>query len=108
MSFSFLFILTAGMVAAFNPCGIALLPSYISYLIGGETKDHSFRYAIFKGLGLGGAMTTGVFNDFCIGWFVDRRIGKRTNRDFSDSFIGYGYTHCFIGVGHAIWEAFAD
>ncbi|HDG6574394.1 TPA: cytochrome C biosynthesis protein, partial [Staphylococcus aureus] len=26
MSFSFLFILTAGMVAAFNPCGIALLP----------------------------------------------------------------------------------
>ncbi|HCQ3288805.1 TPA: cytochrome C biosynthesis protein, partial [Staphylococcus aureus] len=24
MSFSFLFILTAGMVAAFNPCGIAL------------------------------------------------------------------------------------
>ncbi|HHD6223350.1 TPA: cytochrome c biogenesis CcdA family protein [Staphylococcus aureus] len=66
MSFSFLFILTAGMVAAFNPCGIALLPSYISYLIGGETKDHSFRYAIFKGLGLGGAMTTGFLTIFVL------------------------------------------
>lgn len=108
MSFSFLFILTAGMVAAFNPCGIALLPSYISYLIGGETKDHSFRYAIFKGLGLGGAMTTGFLTIFVLAGLLIGGLGSALNRDFSDSFIGYGYTHCFIGVGHAIWEAFAD
>lgn len=70
MTFSFLFILAAGMVAAFNPCGIALLPSYISYLIGGKTKVYSLRYATLKGLGLGGAMTTGFLTIFVLAGFL--------------------------------------
>ncbi|CAD7355274.1 putative disulfide interchange protein [Staphylococcus aureus] len=108
MSFSFLFILTAGMVAAFNPCGIALLPSYISYLIGGETKDHSFRYAIFKGLGLGGAMTTGFLTIFVLAGLLIGGLGSALTGIFPILSLVYGYTHCFIGVGHAIREAFAD
>ncbi|PZI94448.1 cytochrome C biosynthesis protein, partial [Staphylococcus aureus] len=76
MIFSFLFILTAGMVSAFNPCGIALLPSYISYLIGGDTKYHSFRFSIFKGLGLGGALTTGFLTIFVFAGLLIGGLGS--------------------------------
>lgn len=29
---------TAGILAAFNPCGVAMLPSYVVYLLGGEKR----------------------------------------------------------------------
>lgn len=31
-------VLTAGVLAAFNPCGVAMLPSYVVYLLGGEKR----------------------------------------------------------------------
>lgn len=31
-------VLTAGVLAAFNPCGVAMLPSYVVYLLGGEQR----------------------------------------------------------------------
>ncbi|AGT63540.1 cytochrome c biogenesis CcdA family protein [Staphylococcus aureus] len=99
MSFSFLFILTAGMVAAFNPCGIALLPSYISYLIGGETKDHSFRYAIFKGLGLGGAMTTGFLTIFVLAGLLIGGLGSALTGIFPILSLVMGILIALLGLG---------
>ncbi|UOF90896.1 hypothetical protein LSG31_01000 [Fodinisporobacter ferrooxydans] len=54
------FILTAGIMAAFNPCGIAMLPSYIAYLLGGKK-----RRAI-DGLWAGLFMTSGFLLVFLI------------------------------------------
>ncbi len=50
--------LGAGMVAAINPCGFALLPAYLSLVVlgGGET---SRRAAVGRALALTGALTLG-------------------------------------------------
>lgn len=37
MNGSFYFALVAGVVAAFNPCGFAMLPAYIGYFVGANT-----------------------------------------------------------------------
>ncbi len=47
--------LAAGMLAAVNPCGFALLPAYLGFLVLGDDKGHEVRNA----LKLTAAMTTG-------------------------------------------------
>ena len=49
--------LGAGMVAAINPCGFALLPAYLSLLV--LPDDHDRRVAVGRALALTGAMTLG-------------------------------------------------
>ena len=34
------FPLSAGLVAAFNPCGFAMLPAYVSYFLTGENRRY--------------------------------------------------------------------
>ena len=54
---------SAGMVAAINPCGFALLPAYLSYYLGMETRDdadEADRHALGRALAVSGAMTAGV------------------------------------------------
>lgn len=56
----------AGMVAVVNPCGFALLPAYASLLIVGDDAP-SRTVAVWRALGLAGAMTAGfvaVFGAF--------------------------------------------
>ncbi len=47
----------AGMVAAFNPCGIALFPSYLMYLLSGRIQRPAWGY--WDGLRAGVLMTVG-------------------------------------------------
>ncbi|KYP79794.1 cytochrome c biogenesis CcdA family protein [Ferroacidibacillus organovorans] len=54
-------ILGAGIMAAFNPCGVAMLPGYIVRLLG--EQNHSLK----DGLWAGGVMTLGFFFVFSIG-----------------------------------------
>jgi cytochrome c biogenesis protein CcdA len=52
--------LTAGIFATFNPCGFAMLPAYLSFIIIGSEKDKSktaslkdaFKFSFFMGLGI--------------------------------------------------------
>ncbi len=50
--------LGAGMLAAVNPCGFALLPAYLSLLIAGDQPPTRTR-AVARALGLTGSMTLG-------------------------------------------------
>ena len=50
--------LGAGMVAAINPCGFALLPAYLSLVLLGDGAT-SRRSAVGRALGLTGALTLG-------------------------------------------------
>jgi cytochrome c-type biogenesis protein len=77
MEFSIIFILSAGMVSAFNPCGIALLPSYVSYLIGGESKKTSFPSALGQGIALGTSMTLGFLTVFVLMGLALTFVGKQ-------------------------------
>lgn len=59
---------TLGLVAAFNPCGFAMLPVYVSFFLGKDT-DHSTARNILRALKVGLALTGGfvaVFGAFGI------------------------------------------
>ncbi|HEX9681841.1 MAG TPA: cytochrome c biogenesis CcdA family protein [Acidimicrobiales bacterium] len=51
----------AGLVAAFNPCGFAMLPAYLSFFIGGEHDDDDASVAagVGRALAVGGAVSLG-------------------------------------------------
>lgn len=57
-----------GVVAAFNPCGFALLPAYIAVVVAGSADGSATRlHAIRRAIGFGLAMTLGfvvVFTGF--------------------------------------------
>jgi cytochrome c-type biogenesis protein len=50
---------SAGMVAAFNPCGFAMLPAYLSYFLGLEGADDDTRAGVARALAVGGVVTLG-------------------------------------------------
>ena len=58
-----------GIFAAFNPCGFAMLPAYLSYFLGIESKENSQSRltTVVRGLAVGLTMTMGfvaVFGTF--------------------------------------------
>ncbi len=65
---SYGFALAAGLVAAFNPCGFAMLPAYLTLAVIGEGGARSGRVAaLSRALGATAAMTAGfllVFGGF--------------------------------------------
>ena len=50
--------LTAGMVAAFNPCGFALLPAYLALFLGDQAGARSTS-SVARALAVGAAVTAG-------------------------------------------------
>jgi cytochrome c biogenesis protein CcdA len=58
---------SAGMVAALNPCGFALLPTYLTLVVAGGDPEQSRAAAVRRALLMTGAMTVGfvaVFGAF--------------------------------------------
>lgn len=50
---------TAGMVAAFNPCGFALLPAYLSYFLGADGAPGWDRRHVARAIVVGATVTAG-------------------------------------------------
>ncbi|QQE79996.1 cytochrome c biogenesis CcdA family protein [Alicyclobacillus sp. SO9] len=63
-------VLAAGILATFNPCGVAMLPSYIVYLIGGEKKR------AWDGLWAGLLMTVGFLGIFIVAGFLSSLVAS--------------------------------
>ena len=59
MDISFIFALTAGMVAAFNPCGAAMFPAYVGFQLRSPHEAENVLRLCGKGLLLGGSVTGG-------------------------------------------------
>lgn len=74
MLVSYLVAFSAGMVTAFNPCGIALLPSYLAYLLSGRV--HEGRWKWYIGLRTGVLMTIGFVIIFGIAGILVTMIGN--------------------------------
>lgn len=55
------FAFAAGVAAAFNPCGFAMLPAYMGLYIGNADEDHeqSVKRGLGKAVLIGGAVTAG-------------------------------------------------
>ncbi len=64
---------SVGMLAAFNPCGFAMLPTYLGYFIGldGDEANHTRLKAVTRGLIVGGMLTLGFVAVFgTLGIFI--------------------------------------
>jgi cytochrome c-type biogenesis protein len=55
---------TAGLVATVNPCGIAMLPAYLSYFLGLDDEATSGTGAITQALMIGATVTAGFLTVF--------------------------------------------
>ena len=89
------FAFTAGIIAAFNPCGMAMFPAYVGYQIGSNVRtDGIFRLAL-TGLTRGVAVTLGFVIVFgSLGLIL--AIGGRFISPILP-FLGFG-----IGVGISV------
>lgn len=99
MTFPFLFILSAGMVAAFNPCGITMLPSFITYLIGGNEEKYPIGRSMRKGLFLGLSMTAGFLTIFVIAGFLLSSLGRTLINIFPVLSFIMGILVFLLGIG---------
>ena len=55
-----------GLVAAFNPCGFAMLPAYLSYFLGLEGAHPDQRASVLRALAVGLSVTLGFLVVFGI------------------------------------------
>jgi len=88
------FPLAAGLIAAFNPCGFAMLPAYLSYFLGLESQSEADRYTgILNGLKVSLALSLGFV-------FVFAAIGILTNTVITEASVEKqaGYITLVIGV----------
>lgn len=56
----------AGLIAAFNPCGFAMLPTYLTYFLGLEDEERSLAKSVIRGAKVGLALTLGFVTVFGI------------------------------------------
>ncbi|MGI9622376.1 MAG: cytochrome c biogenesis CcdA family protein [Acidimicrobiales bacterium] len=87
------FPLSAGLVAAFNPCGFAMLPAYLAYFLGLESDEEaSSSRNIFRGLRVGLTLSAGFV-------FLFGVIGVLTNTVVSESAIESRIGYATFGFG---------
>ena len=60
------FAFSAGLVAAFNPCGFAMLPAYLAYFLGVDAPDGDVGVGIARALRVGVLVTAGFVAVFGI------------------------------------------
>jgi cytochrome c-type biogenesis protein len=105
----FAYVFGVGMVAAFNPCGFAMLPAYLAYFteVDGEDADgqpvveDSFR-AVLRALKVGAAMTAGFVLVFTLAWLIIDRISSTFQDHLSWVTMGIGVALVVIGVAYLL------
>jgi len=72
---------TAGMVAAFNPCGFSLLPAYLGAFVAGDATDRRADQRVLRAVGVAGAVSLGFVGVFTTaGLIIDRLTGATRER----------------------------
>ncbi len=65
--------ITAGMVAAINPCGFSLLPAYVSLFVGSSSRDTSVEKRLLRAVASALTVTAGFVAVFATtGLIIDR------------------------------------
>jgi len=81
ISFSFAF--GAGVLAAFNPCAFAMLPSFLVYFLGADDADFaemSWARRAWAGVRVGGIMVTGFVLIFMAAGILFAAVGSQIAR----------------------------
>lgn len=73
-----IFAFSAGMLASVNPCGVAMLPAFISYYLSGEDdlSEIALQRKLVRALALGTGVTTGFLSVFVIAGSVFSAGGR--------------------------------
>jgi cytochrome c-type biogenesis protein len=66
---------TAGMIAAVNPCGFAMLPAYLSYFLGLEGAEAGHTTSVGRALAVTGVVTAGFVLVFGVIGLVMTHLG---------------------------------
>jgi cytochrome c biogenesis protein CcdA len=90
-NFAYSFLL--GVLAAVNPCGFVLLPTYLVYYLGAETAADSPRgVAIARALRVGAAVSTGFVSLFLVIGIITRVFTDAIQRNAK-------YASLVVGIG---------
>lgn len=87
----------AGMLAAVNPCGFALLPAYLSVLVIGDDSPSTGR-AIARALTLTAAMTLGFVAVFGVFGLVVSPVASEAQRYLPWFTVGFGLLVAVAGA----------
>ena len=94
---AFVYVFTVGMLAAFNPCGMAMFPAYVGYQLGTVEADQKPITTALRGVLMGLAATAGFVVVFGIVGVV-LAAGGRVIRDVLP-FVGLGIGILIAGTG---------
>ena len=72
---------TAGMVAAFNPCGFSLLPAYLGAFVAGDATERRADQRVVRAIGVAAAVSVGFVIVFtAAGLIIDQLTGATRER----------------------------
>ncbi len=89
--------LGAGMLAALNPCGFALLPAYVSLLLARDEAP-TRAAAVGRALGLTGAMTTGFAGVFLVFGLAVAPVASQVQRHLPWVTVALGLLLTVLGL----------
>ncbi|MPY92263.1 MAG: cytochrome c biogenesis protein CcdA [Acidimicrobiia bacterium] len=94
------FAFAAGIVAAFNPCGFALLPAYLSFFLGleGRDGDAPLDRAVPRALQVGATMTVGFVAVFAVMGLVITQVSQAVQQHLKWATIAIGVGLVALGV----------
>jgi cytochrome c-type biogenesis protein len=101
-SFPFLYAFTAGMLATVNPCGVAMLPAYISYYLGAKEPgfaERSIFQRLLYSLLLGLVVTAGFVLLFGAVGLIISSGGRMLMYLVPWAAVGVGLALLLLGVG---------
>lgn len=92
--------LAAGVLAAVNPCGFALLPAYLALLVAGETGagNQSRTAAVGRALAAAGSMTAGFAAVFGVFGLVIAPVASQVQQHFGWFTIVLGLVVVMVGA----------
>lgn len=99
----------AGLVAAFNPCGFAMLPTYLTYFLGLDSDETSTAKSVLRGGKVGLALTAGfvtVFGLFGLLFEVILSGGARSSVQSSLWMVTIGSGLLVLVLGTAMLRGF--
>ncbi|MCB0996460.1 MAG: cytochrome c biogenesis protein CcdA [Acidimicrobiales bacterium] len=99
--------LTAGLVAAFNPCGFAMLPAYLSYFLGLESdaETHAGRN-ILRGLVVGLTLTAGFLVVFTLLGLLTTTLVSANTISSRVGYATFGFGILMVPLGIAMLRGF--
>ncbi|MQA10232.1 MAG: cytochrome c biogenesis protein CcdA [Pseudonocardiaceae bacterium] len=92
------FALAAGLVAAVNPCGFAMLPSYLTLVVLGSGEQHSRATAVLRALLATAAMAVGFLAVFASFGLIIAPLSSQVQRYLPIVTIAIGVALVALGV----------